>query len=538
MIALVWLCAAALGAVQVQLRAEPPALMVGQVGTLKVLVVSGGARDPTVGGRRPPAIPTERGLQSEYAGQSSTFKSMNGRITQIRQYEYQLTAVEEGTWSVGPSELTLTDGSKVRAEAIRIEVRPREALDVSDAPFTVEAGFDATELWEGQVTTLRARFQTRERGAQVQWRLPEFDGLRPPQHGNPDQIRYTIQDPGGSITVQQEIVPLVAVATGARDQGVVLAEVQLPVGQSDVFGLRRMRIEQWGSGRLSVNVRPLPPPPPDFSGLVGEFELVSQLEAPNDNVVVTGQSIPWTLVINGTGALEGLTLPPYAAGAASVYDNDHQVTARIDGDTYRATAAYRRVIVPTADGSLALPPVTLVTFSPAKGKYVTHKVVLPTLTVQQGRDAGASEVVVFGDHAPEVVAAVEAIDVRPPYPWGRSTAPSLAFALPPLLGFAAAPGLMWLGGVGVRRWIERRRARKEARMGPVAAMPLLRRLPADPAERLVVLDQVLRRLEARGAPPERIRPLRMRLGRARFGEGGHDAALEADLLVLTREIES
>jgi hypothetical protein len=78
------------------------------------------------------------------------------------------------------------------------------------------------------------------------------------------------------------------------------------------------------------------------------------------------------------------------------------------------------------------------------------------------------------------------------------------------------------------------RARRSVR--PQTARSLLVKLPADPMERLVVLDQALRRVEAQ-APPGRVRELRMRLGRVRFGGGEPDDALEADIRELVTEVE-
>ncbi|MEZ4239647.1 MAG: BatD family protein [Myxococcota bacterium] len=455
----VWLSGAAM-ALQLQLRAEPTELQTGQTGSVRLLLVSTD-RDPmSLSLRRPPALPAQKGLIPSYIGQSSQFQNVNGRVTRILQLDYRVAAVEPGEWSLGPVEIELPDGSHAVADPIRVKVVARSDETTSE-PFTVSATFDHDRVWEGQTVVFATRFESRLAGAQVRWSLPNFDGLRSPQHGVPADERFAVDDPDGTITVRRTYVPLVAVATGTRDQGVAIAEVSIPQGGTDLFGFQRSRIEREVSDRLELTVDPLPPPPPSFSGLVGDFEINSRLDA-SDKVAV-GQSVPWSVVITGDGVIEGLDLPTFEADGASIYDNGSDLSARMDGDAFRSTAAFRRVVVPTREGALQLPPFELTWFSPARGDYVTKEITLPELTVVPGRE-GDGTVQSFGaDASPEASDPV-AIDLRPVYTWGRATAPSLRFVLPPLLGLAAAPGALVLAGLGVA--LARRRAEaQQARRG-------------------------------------------------------------------------
>lgn len=535
MVIWLWLVAVA-AAVQIQLRAEPAELRPGQAGTVRLLVVASTRGGPQADTRRPPPLPTGSGLVSQYVGQARQFQNVNGRITQILEIDYRINAVEPGTWSVGPVELTLDDGSRVRADAVQVKVAQGQATAEADE-FSVEAGFDRESPYEGEVVVFHTKFQSRIPGAQVRWRLPEFDGLRPPNHGSPDDQVYTIGDPRGVITVQQVFVPLVAVATGSRDQSAAIGEVALPMGGADLFGFRKSRVEQVASKRLKLDIRPLPPPPPDFSGLVGDFEIRSTVQLKKAAV---GQSVPWTLLVVGNGSLDGFGLPPYEAPGASIYENDADVSARIEGERYRATAAFNRVIVPTTVGELALPGLHLVTFSPSRGEYVTHDIEMPKITVVPGRE-GDGAVEVYGASGTSDAAEPVAIDVRPVYTWGRATAPSLRGLIGPAVGLAAAPGLLFLAGMGLRELASRRRLRSEATRGPPRAVDALRGLPSDPAERLVALDTALRRLEVEGAGREGLheamQSLRARLGRVRFGEGMPDPTLEDDIRKLVAEVK-
>ncbi|MEQ1507771.1 MAG: BatD family protein [Myxococcota bacterium] len=531
---LAWLCAVA-AAVQVQLRASPTTLTVGQSGTIQVLVLTTGRNEPQAQTQRAPPVRTGSGVAASYVGQTQQLQNFNGRITRIQEFAYRLTAVQPGTWSVGPVELALDDGSRVTGDAVSVRVVPRSAEAESTEQYTAEATLVPDDVYEGQVVVFHTKFQSHLPGAQIRWRLPAFDGLRSPQHGTPTDSAYAIDDPSGPISVQESFVPLVAVATGTRDQGVATGEVAVPVGRADLFGFRRSVPEQIASKPMKLTVRELPPPPPGFSGLVGEFEVRSTLDRQQAAV---GQSVPWSIVVTGDGVVEGFQLPAFAPPGASVYDNTSDVSARIDGERFRSTAAFNRVIVPTQAGELALPPLEIVTFSPSKRDYVTHRIELPTLTVVPGRE-GDGTVEAFGS-AGSADEAPLAIDLRPTYTWGRATAPSLRAVLPPLLGLAAAPGFLMLTTLGIRSGLAARARRAEARARPPTARDALRTVPADPVERLVVFDVALRRLEAEVAGDAdrlaRVRELRARLGRARFGAGGDDPTLEADLRALIAEV--
>lgn len=533
-------------ALQVQIRAEPPVLTQGQTGSVSVVIVSEGRTDAQPASGRPPRLPTERGLAAEFAGQASEFGNVNGRISRVQRFEYRLSAIEDGTWTVGPVDVPLDDGTIAHSEPIRVVVNDRPSASAGGPPpeFGIDVKFDDPTLWEGQVAVLQAKFQTRLPGAQVGWRIPDWDGLQLPQQGQPTQSDYAVTDPEmGTVAVNEVRIPLVAVATGRRDQGVVAAEVTIPVGGGGLFAFARGRVEHVVSERLTVDIQPLPPAPSGFAGLVGDVEVESALDRGRKDTVAVGQSLEWTVTVRGSGALDGFELPAYAAAKTLVYDKGSDRAAAFAGDAFRGTATFRRVLVPTEPGPLALPPLTFVAFSPAKGEYVTHTVDLPQLEVVPGEPV-ASAIQSFGGAAPLAPAAESgppAVELRPPYPSGRAGSPSLAPFLPALLGLAAAPGLAVLSRLGARRVAAAAKRRWAPRAAdPGRASALLVDLPDDPEARWAAFDAALRRAEAEpaaAAHAEAIRALRLRLGRVRFGDERPDPTFEDDLRALVAEIE-
>ena len=113
---------------------------------------------------------------------------------------------------------------------------------------------------------------------------------------------------------------------------------------------------------------------------------------------------------------------------------------------------------------------------------------------------------------------------------------SLRPLLIPALLAALVPGVGLLLKDVVAFALARRRSRVTEERPPTAA-ELVAALPADPAERLAVLDQALRLCEVAASSPEEIRELRKRLGRVRFGGGEPDPTLEDDIRRLVQRVD-
>ncbi|HHO54209.1 MAG TPA: hypothetical protein ENK18_25900 [Deltaproteobacteria bacterium] len=515
-------------ATQVQLRVEPKQLAQGQTGTAQVLVVTGRG-SPRTNSSQPPTLPVGDGLQISYSGQAQRYHSVNGRVTLIHQFDYRIAALREGSWQLGPVELPLIDGSTVSADAVEIVVRPRPELGARQEVH-VEAGFSEETAWEGQVVLYRYRFESTLPGASAKWRLPAFDGLRATQQGQPAQSAYVIDDPEGAIHIQEGVVPLIATGTGRRDQGVAIATVKTPMGRPDPFGFRRVRSEPWVTDPAVLTVEPLPPAPDGFSGLVGDFVLLSDVDRER---AVVGQSITWTLRIRGDGSLEGFSLPPYETPMASVYENDAQVSARVESDAYAATATFRRVLVPTEEGELRPPPFELVTFSPTAGAYETHRVELPTITVEPGRE-GVGEVTSFSSGLPAPIVDPTELAPRPVVTSGMASIPPLDRFMPLFLGLVAAPGVGVIGVELLLGLLTLYRRRRSERVVQITPSERIRALPADPDERLAILDELLRAVQIPGPDPE-LDALLRRLQRVRFGAGEPDPGLEAAIIEVVRQ---
>ena len=482
---------------QVSMRLDAQTLQVGQSGTLTVYMVDGRTKHA-------PRLQAPEGVTIDFSGSSQEFQQSQDGFKRVLVvgFKYRITAVAEGAKPIGPFEFELTDGSKARTNAVILSVIPRNEAEEQDV-IEIEAGFGLTDAWEGQVVVYSYSLTARVPTMGVQWQHPDFDGLRYPQHGQPVNNEYVVDDIDMRIHKVRGHHPLIATATGEKDFPPTLAQVRIPNGRPNIFGVRPYKAEVRATDPSHLSIRPLPQPvPDDFSGLVGDFAFRSRLDT---ETAAVGQSVNWTVEVVGDGAIEGWEPPGYPdEKRISLYDNGGTVQAWIEDDgAFRGSAAFKRVIVPAQEGELDLAPVQIVTFSPTQKKYVTHSVSIDPITVTPGREGAMADIESFGATGPLAVTPTgTTIDFRENYRWGPGWAPPIA-AVATLAAFASsvpAAGVLMLVALAFIR--NKRAARAEARKRPPTARDHLRSLPDDPERRLAALDSALRLALAQRAEVE------------------------------------
>jgi hypothetical protein len=145
MIALLGLAAPAALAAQLQLTVDDNEVAVGDVVQVQLQVVDGQLRGV-------PELPSDRGLQVRFRGQSQSTVVVNFETTRLVRYSFEAVAVAPGRWTLGPVDVVV-DGEPLSAGPVSIEVREEPAGD--DEPASVEGSLSATEPWEGQLLVHR-----------------------------------------------------------------------------------------------------------------------------------------------------------------------------------------------------------------------------------------------------------------------------------------------------------------------------------------------------------------------------------------------
>ncbi|MCB9663131.1 MAG: BatD family protein [Alphaproteobacteria bacterium] len=554
-LALLWsLLATPAWAQDVALRVETDQLAVGQ--RLPFAVVVSGAEP-----RGTPRVIAQDGLETSFVGQSQTMTLINGRMERYVKFQYEVWATDPGPRLLGPAYVQV-DGAgpqrTITTNTVELLVRPPEQADASTARLSVQAEFSTAQAWQGQVVLFHQVLRSRESLAQARWLGTPTDGLMAPRDGTPETREYVLQDAQGQVLVNEQWVPLVATEAGSRRWPAPALEAHVVVDDGGPSRLLRFfsrtRREVVAAQPLALDVRPLPPPPTDFSGLVGTFRLSQRIDPRNAHV---GDSIPWTIFLDGTGTLEGYALPEVQeVDGLRIYDKALRPRASTRKGEYKAGLTFERTLVPTREGRIQLPTLRVVVFDTDSGSYETLELVGAVIDVARG-EGDELQLQSFGPDGSVDVAPPEEDDIRPL----RGSGPGLRLPwlawFPLALALAGAPGLAWLGGGALAAWAASRARRRQVEAArPLTPTEQLARLPDAAPARLDALDAVLRSALAHAVdqPPgqldrqaalEALPPataaaldaLSQLLDRVRFAGAAAPPDLEARVRALVHELE-
>jgi hypothetical protein len=122
-----------------------------------------------------------------------------------------------------------------------------------------------------------------------------------------------------------------------------------------------------GTAALAVDVRPLPAPPPGWSGVIGEVSLAARLQP---YTLLPGQAATLTVTLAGTGNLQGvaaprLDLPP----AITVFPPQQQSDDHLEGTTVKGRRTWTYVLIANRPGHYDLRPHPITYFDPARREY-------------------------------------------------------------------------------------------------------------------------------------------------------------------------
>lgn len=540
---ILWVSPSWAGQAFVQL--EPDTLSLGQTGRMTLLLV----------GERPnaqPRLAAPDGATLTFDSSYQQFRSDGYQRTLVFGFRYRVTPTREGTVEVGPFTLKMSDGSEVTTQAVTLNVLPPvDSVDEVD-PIRVVSGFGVSEAWEGQVLLYSLEMTARVRVLGLNWRIGDFPSLTQPAGVDSASSEFVIEEGDQQITINRLVIPYVATGIGPLPRTAPVASVNVGTGRRGIFGLQQYKTTAVAGDTVDLSVRALPPPPPNFTGLVGDVKFRSRLER---DVASVGSSIKWTLDVVGDANLDGWKPPELQKDLPiAVYAGDTVVEARIQQGGLFSQGRIDRVLVPTEPGKLDLGVMELVTFSPTRGDFVTHRVPVGTLQVGGGEEIQAE----IQSFAPPLVAALaeEGPGFRAPYSWGWASRFSPRFPLILASAISALPAA-YLGLMAVVGRMRRRlRDRAQARHRPPTARELLRSLPADPMERLAALDMVLRQALATRAGVEpselnrnellktlpeplarQIEEVTRCLDRARFASGDSEG-VGSDVTAIVAELEA
>lgn len=136
------------------------------------------------------------------------------------------------------------------------------------------------------------------------------------------------------------------------------------------FGPRYKMVEKnvpLKSNSATVNVKPLPNPPPSFNGAVGDFSFTPKLD---NNIVNANEAINLTLEVSGSGNVNLIELiDPEFPTDFEVYDPKINLSSKNTGTNLRGTKTWEYLIIPRHEGEFEITIPQFTYFNPRTGKY-------------------------------------------------------------------------------------------------------------------------------------------------------------------------
>lgn len=337
------------------------------------------------GGGAQPQLPSMPDFEVASRGRSSRISIIDGEAETTVQFNYLLMPRGTGTFTIPPATLHL-GGETYRSQPITVRVveatdrRPRDR----DELFTT-AEVSTTEPWQGQQVIYTWRVFRRTRLYEPNLQLPEFDGVLVEELDPVEEWvttlngqRYAVAEVRRALFPQEEG----EVTLGPAQLRCQVALDRRSPGRSpldSMFGRRQVEPRNLLTDPIPLQVRPLPPAPASFSGLVGSFGLEAELSKQR---LAVGESATLTLTIRGEGNAQMIPEPRLPELPTFKIYNDKPGSAVKRGPSgISGSRTFRKALVPLTPGTHTVPAVTLTYFDPAAGQYRTESTAELTLEV-------------------------------------------------------------------------------------------------------------------------------------------------------------
>ena len=154
----------------------------------------------------------------------------------------------------------------------------------------------------------------------------------------------------------------------------------------DPFFNSRQAVERpLRTNRISVNVRPLPSAPDNFTGAVGDFNIEGGVTL---NKVKANEAISYRITVSGRGNLMLINAPrPEFPASFEVYDPQINDNIKKGSDGISGSRTYEWILIPRNKGRYTIPECEFVYFDPSAGQYVTKRIGKQDVMVEKNESA-------------------------------------------------------------------------------------------------------------------------------------------------------
>ena len=136
------------------------------------------------------------------------------------------------------------------------------------------------------------------------------------------------------------------------------------------FVYKRRNTRKVNSKSISLTVEPLPSPPANFNGAVGNMSVKSEID---NTIINANEAITYKVIITGTGNIE--LIEPLAIEFPEDFEvYDPKITDKIfDGGRKRSIKTFEYLLIPRYKGEYTIPSANLIVYNPKNKTYEIKK---------------------------------------------------------------------------------------------------------------------------------------------------------------------
>lgn len=322
-----------------------------------------------------------------YQGQSSQMQIVNGKMFSKIEFRYALIPKRLGSLTV-PQASVVLDGKTYHSNPITITVtKPEDRPDETKTVF-VKSFLSTKEAFVNQqvLYTFELYINRNVRKRNLQFSRPPMDAFKIHEAEEKPMVIKVL----GGVAFELYTVNLVLVpikqGTVEIPPATLSGEQIVSNGRRSLFGFENTQPFRVHSQPLSLSVLPFPAQnkPSSFYGLVGKYVIDAQL---SQTQLKTGESSTLTVTISGLGQAESILAPKINfPDSVKVYEDQPIYQNQTQGTRMLGQATFNYALVPSAPGTIELPPVEISLFDPATKQYEILKAIIPSLLVSLGEE--------------------------------------------------------------------------------------------------------------------------------------------------------
>lgn len=354
-------------------------------------------------------------LMGPSRSQQSSTQIINGKVSSSSAitYTYILMAGKEGTYTI-PAASIEVDGKKIFSNALTIKVLPPDQSagnqqsgqgqsnssrgqiaggKISDKDLFITATAAKTTVYEQEAILLTYKVYTLVNLRQLYGKMPDLKGFHTQEIELPQQKTFSLEHYNGrnyNTTIWSQYV-LFPQQTGKLEipsitfEGIV-AQQTISDDPFDAFFNGGGYIEvkkKIVTPKVTINVKPLPAKPDNFSGGVGEFTLSSSINAKE---VKTNDAVTIKLTIKGAGNMKLINTPEVKFPEDfEIYDPKVTNNFDVSRAGLSGTQTIEYLAIPRHAGDFTIPQVEFTYFDLKSQTYKTLKTEEYHLKVAKGK---------------------------------------------------------------------------------------------------------------------------------------------------------